>query len=148
MNKGVDFIGVTVSYMCHDGQGNFLMSKRSTKCRDEHGTWDFGGGGVDLGDSVEKTLLKELKEEYCVEPKTFEFLGYEDLFRTMNGVNTHWVGLLFLVEIDRSKVQNGEPEKFDALEWYHLDALPTPLHSSIPGILSKFKDRLRAFRTK
>ncbi len=36
MKKGEDFTGVTIVYFCHDGNGNFLMKKRSANCRDEH----------------------------------------------------------------------------------------------------------------
>lgn len=145
MQKGIDYVAVCVGYLCHDGNGNFLLNKRSLNCRDEHGTWDFGGGGLDFGDSVEETLRKELKEEYCVEPISYEFLGWEDLFREMGGKKTHWLSIDFLVLVDREKVQNGEPHKFEELAWFRLDSLPSPLHSSIPGILEKFKDRLEKF---
>lgn len=67
MQKGVDYIGVGVSYYCHDGHGKYLMNKRGMNCRDEHGAWDFGGGGIDFGEKVEETLQRELREEYCVE---------------------------------------------------------------------------------
>lgn len=142
MKKGVDYIGITVSYMCHDGKGNFLLNKRSVNCRDEHGCWDFGGGGLDFGDSIEDTLKKEIKEEYCVDPVSYEFLGYVDLFREMEGVKTHWVSLEFLVEVDREKVRNGEPHKFDEIGWFTLDNLPSPAHSTQKRILEKFKDKL------
>ena len=54
MEKGIDYIGVGVSFICHDGKGNYLMNKRSKNCRDEHGKWDFGGGAVDF--SQENTV--------------------------------------------------------------------------------------------
>ncbi len=145
MQKGIDYVAITVSWLCHDGQGNFLLSKRSVNCRDEHGCWDFGGGGLDFGDTVEGTLRKELQEEYCTEPISFEFLGYLDLFREMNGAKTHWLSLEFLVELDRNKVQNGEPHKFDELAWFRLDSLPTPAHSTQKLVLEKFKDTLAQF---
>lgn len=148
MKKGIDYTAISVSYLCHDGQGNFLLSKRSTNCRDEHGSWDFGGGGLDFGDTVEGTLRKELKEEYCVEPITYEFLGYFDNFRIMDGIKTHWLCLQFLIEIDRNKVQNGEPHKFEELGWFRLDNLPTPAHSSQKHIFEKFKDKLCRFYEK
>lgn len=146
--KGFDYVGITVSYMCHDGDGNFVMNKRSANCRDEHGAWDFGGGGLDFGDSVEETLAKEIKEEYCVDIQSFEFLGYHDLFRTINGLPTQWLSMVFLVKVDRSKVQNGEPHKFDDIDWFRLDSLPTPIHSMIPGQLEKFKDKIVQFYKK
>ncbi len=142
MEKGVDYPAVTVGYLCHDGAGNYLMSLRSKNCRDEQGTWDFGGGGVDFGDSIEDTLRKELKEEFCVEPISYEFLGYMDMFRENNGKKTHWIALDFLVRVDRDKVQNGEPHKFDQIGWFRLDALPTPLHSTNQAVVNKYRDRL------
>ncbi len=142
MKKGVDYPAITVSYICHDGKGNYLMNKRSANCRDEHGTWDFGGGGLDLGEKVEDCLKKEIKEEYGVEPIEYKFLGYLDLFRNLSGIDTHWISFEFLVLVDSLKVINGEPHKFDKIKWFRLDNLPKPLHSVAPLILEKFKDKL------
>ncbi len=142
MQKGIDYIGITVSYLCHDGKGNYVMNKRSTNCRDEHGTWDFGGGSVDWGDTVEATLLKELKEEYCIEPIKYEFMRYHDMFRELNGKKTHWISFIFLVEVKREQVQNGEPHKFDEIRWARLDALPEPLHSCWKQVLPKIINQL------
>ena len=62
MRKGIDYIGVGVVFFCHDGNGNFLMSKRSKNTRDEHGRWDPGGGSIELGEPVEGALEREIKE--------------------------------------------------------------------------------------
>ncbi len=142
MQKGIDYVGITVSYLCHDGQGNFVMNKRSINCRDEHGAWDFGGGGVDFGDTIEQTLLKEVKEEYCVEPSSYEFMGYFDIFRTHNNKKTHWLSMIFLVEVNRDEVQNGEPHKFEEIKWVRLDSLPTPLHTAWQYVLPKIIDKI------
>jgi 8-oxo-dGTP pyrophosphatase MutT (NUDIX family) len=74
LRQGIDHIGVSVVFLCHDGKGNFLFHKRSDACRDEQGTWDCGGGGVELGDSVEDTLRKEIMEEYGAPVLAHEFL--------------------------------------------------------------------------
>lgn len=140
--KGFDFVGVTVSYFCHDGAGNYVLSKRGKNCRDEHGAWDFGGGGVEVGDSLEETLRKEIKEEYCATIKKFEFLGHRESFRTIEGKPSQWVHFHYLVELDRNEVKNGEPHKFDEVAWFRLDTLPTPLHSQTAGDLEHFKDKL------
>lgn len=148
MKKGVDYIGVVISYMCHDGKGNFLLNKRSSNCRDEHGCWDFGGGGLDFGETIEEALKREIKEEYCVDPISYEFLGHLDMLREMNGVNTHWLSLEFLVQVDREKVKNGEPHKFDELGWFTLDNLPSPAHSTQATLLEKFKNNLAKYYKK
>ena len=142
MKKGEDFIGVSVIYFCHDGEGNFLLNKRSENCRDEHGKWDPGGGGLEFGDTVENTLKKEIKEEYCVDPLNYEFLGHRDVHRETNGIKTHWIALDFKVRVDRSKVKNGEPHKFDGIGWFKLDNLPSPLHSQFLNCLNLYKEKL------
>jgi len=138
MKKGVDFIGVTVSYLCHDGQGNVLLSKRGANARDEHGRWDNGGGGIEFGDTVEATLSKEIQEEYCTDVLEAVFLGFRDVFREMNGVKTHWISLDYKVLVDRSRVKNGEPHKLDDLQWFRLDALPEPMHSQFPQFMKQY----------
>lgn len=142
MQKGEDYTGIAVVYAVHDGKGNYLLNKRSANCRDEHGTWDPGGGGVDFGDTVDDTLRKELKEEYLAEPLEIEFLGFRDVHRTHDGRPTHWVALDFKVLVDPAGVGNGEPHKFDEIGWFRLDALPSPLHSQYPFFLEKYRDRL------
>lgn len=142
MKKGEDYIGIAVVYFCHDGKGNFLLNKRGKNCRDEHGTWDPGGGGIEFGDTIEDTLKKEIKEEYCTDIINSEFLGYRDVRREHNGKNTHWVSLDFKVLVDRDKVSNGEPHKFDSVKWFTLDNLPSPLHSQFPKFLELHKDMI------
>jgi len=37
---------------------------------------------------------------------------------------------------------DGEPHKFDAVEWFTIKNLPVPLHSQIPNFLKLRKDKL------
>jgi 8-oxo-dGTP diphosphatase len=142
MKKGEDYTGVTIVYLCHDGEGNILLNKRSTNCRDEHGTWDPGGGGLEFGDTVEDTLRKEITEEYCTDVLDYEHLGYRDVHREHKGKKTHWIALDFKVLIDKAKVKNGEPHKFEEIKWFKLDNLPTPLHSQFPKFLELYKNKI------
>ena len=145
MKKGTDYTGITIVYFCHDGDGNFVMSKRSQNCRDEKGLWDIGGGGLEFDDTVENTLRKEINEEYCTDVLSFEFLGYRDMHRINEGVKTHWVALDFKVLVDKNKVKNGEPHKFDDIKWFTLETLPSKekIHSGFPFFLEKHKDKLK-----
>ncbi|MDB5237010.1 MAG: pyrophosphohydrolase [Parcubacteria group bacterium] len=141
MKNGVDYIGNTVVFMCHDGQGNYLLGKRSTQCRDEHSTWDPGGGGIEFGDTEIETLKKEIMEEYCTDVLDYEFLGYRSVHREDKGVPTHWIALDFRVLVDREKVRNGEPHKLDEIGWFKLGEFPDPPHSQFPYFLKKYKGR-------
>ena len=143
MKKGIDYPGITIVYFCHDGNCNFIMAKRSNQCRDEHGCWDIGAGGLELGDTIEKTLSKEINEEYCTDVIEFEPLGYREMHREHKGNKTHWVALDFKVLVNRDKVKNGEPHKFDAVEWFNFDNMPNPTHSQFPIFLKKYGDKLK-----
>lgn len=142
MQKGIDHVGVAVVYYCHDGDGNVVFSKRSKNCRDEHGHWDIGGGGLELGDTVEETLKNEIMQEYCTDVLDYEFLGYRDVIKDENGKKRHWLALDFKVLVDKDKVKNGEPHKFDAVEWHKLENMPLPQHSTMEEFLRKYKHKL------
>ncbi|VVB83092.1 NUDIX domain protein [uncultured archaeon] len=142
MKVGIDYPGISVVFFCHDGNGNFLMNRRSINCRDEYNRWDIGAGAVRLYENVTDTLIREIKEEYCTDILDYEFLGYRDIHRESNGIKTHWVTHDFKVLIDNSLVGNGEPHKFDEIGWFKLDKLPFPLHSQLPNFLGAYRNKL------
>lgn len=142
MKKGIDCIGITVCYMCHDGEGNYLFQKRGENCRDERGRWDTGGGALEFGETVEEALHKELMEEYGVAPLETEFLGFRDVFREHEGQQTHWLSLNFRIRVDRNQAYNAEPHKFEEIGWFPLNNLPEPLHSQLPVFFEVFRERL------
>lgn len=130
LRRGVDYIGVTVCFVVHDGYGNVLLQKRSQNCRDERGTWDVGGGAVEFGERIEEAVQREVTEELSTKPIKAEFLLAYDAHR-INHENeqTHWVALGYAVQIDRSKVKIGEPNKIDEIGWFNSNNLPEPLHT-------------------
>ncbi len=67
LKRGEDYIGVTCVFFCHDGNGRFLLHKRSEKCRDEQGRWDCGGGSMEHGETFEQAVCRESGEESGVE---------------------------------------------------------------------------------
>lgn len=144
MQKGIDSIGVTVSFFCHDGKGNFLLAKRGKNARDERGTWDIGGGAVEFGQTVENTLHTEIQEEYCTTIIEHELLGYQDIFREHEGKKTHWLALYFKVQIDPTTVKNGEPHKLDEVKWFTKESMPahSELHSQGPYFFKTYQDKL------
>jgi len=142
MMKGEDYIGLAVTFCCHDGKGNILLSKRGPKARDEHGRWDCGGGSVEYGDSAADTLRKEISEEYLTDVIDAQFIGYRDVFREKEGKVTHWLSLDFLVLVDPHKWGNGEPHKLDDVRWFPFHSLPEPMHSQWPKFAEKYADTL------
>ncbi len=131
LKKGVNFIGVTCIFFCHDGKGNFLMHKRSKNCRDEIGRWDSGSGSMEFGETFEDSVKREILEEYCVKTKDLKLCGVNNIIRTNNGKKTHWVAVVFSAHVDSKKVKIGEPHKMDEIGWFSARKLPKPLHSQL-----------------
>ena len=135
---GVDYIGVTTPFYCNDGRGNFLMHKRSRKARDEQDHWDFGGAGLELGETPEKCVLREIKEEWGVKGKIQEQLPAHLITRKQKGVNTYWIAIPFFVKVDTSKARIEEPEKFSEMGVFRLNNLPRPIHSGVKYTMKKY----------
>jgi ADP-ribose pyrophosphatase YjhB (NUDIX family) len=131
LRRGVDFIGVTCSFVCHDGNGRILLHKRSQNCRDEQGRWDNGGGAHEFGDSLEETVRREIKEEYGVDPLKLELVTFYETHRQLDdGTPTHWLAVMYAAQVDPKQVKNNEPYKIDEIGWFSPDALPTPAHTN------------------
>ena len=140
-NRGVDYIGVTVTFVIHDGKGNFLLQKRSQNTRDEKGKWDVGGGALEFGEEWIDAVTREVKEELNASPKKIVFLKAFNALRKNNGVDTHWIALVHSVLVDPSEVKIGEPNKIDEIGWFNLNNLPNPLHSKIMESLMAAKEK-------
>ena len=129
MKRGVDFIGVGVVFICHDGKGNVLLHKRSNKCRDEHGRWDCGAGAVEFGEDLEQAVRREVKEEYHTDAKEIKFMNHVNVLRKNGETPTHWLSMRYSVLVDPKNVANGDPEKIDQIGWFKQENFPAPLHS-------------------
>jgi 8-oxo-dGTP diphosphatase len=146
LHKGISFPGITTVFICHDSHGKLLLGKRGRLARDEHGHWDFGAGGLKQGQSLEDNLKRELKEEYDVEPIEINFIGYLDAFRKNDDGNiTHWLAMVFAVQVDPDKVKINEPGVIDEIGWFSLGNLPKPMHSQFDAFMRKHGEKLRQY---
>lgn len=138
MKAGIDYPGVCVVFFCHDGNGNYLFQKRGKGARDQHGTWENGGGGIEHGETIEEALFREVREEYSCDCIAHEYIGVETYLSQEDEGMNHWITHLYLVKIERDKAQIGEPNKIDELAWFTLDNLPTPLHPGTAKDVEKY----------
>jgi 8-oxo-dGTP pyrophosphatase MutT (NUDIX family) len=125
---GIDYIGITTPFYCNNGKGIFVLHKRSKKCRDEQGTWDFGGGKLKFFEQPEEGVLREVAEEYGCQGIIQEQLPPISIIRELNETKTHWLAIPFFIRLDITKVKINDPEKIDELGFFDLKKLPQPLH--------------------
>lgn len=55
--------GIAVSALINDGEGRFLLLKRSEASKHFAGEWEPPGGKIDSGESFDEALIREVKEE-------------------------------------------------------------------------------------
>lgn len=146
MKAGVNYIGITTPFYCNDGNGNFLLHKRSENCRDEQGMWDPGSGEADFGMSIEENVLREIIEEYGCKGEIQERLPAHDIFRENNGVKTHWIAIPFFVKVNPEEVKNNDPDKIGEIGWFKMDALPNPMHTGFMFTFNTFKGYFEKYR--
>ena len=139
--RGIDYIGVTVSFICHDGNGKVLMHRRSKNCRDEQGNWDNGGGALEFGEGFEQGVVREIKEEYGADATDLQLVAARNILRKNGDTPTHWVNLFYVAKVDPMQAKINEPEKMDDIGWFTPENLPQPLHSQAQAGFDMVKQR-------
>jgi 8-oxo-dGTP diphosphatase len=132
MKKGVDFIGVGVGAIIVNNEGKLFLSKRGREVRNESGTWEFPGGGVEFGDTLEATLKREIMEEYGVEIAVGDLLDVCD--HIIAAENQHWVSPSYICTIKSGEPKICEPHKCDEIGWFS----PSEIQKMNLSLVSKF----------
>lgn len=140
VRRGMDCIGVAVSFLIHDGNGKIFLHKRSERCRDERGKWDTGGGALEFGETFEQCLHREVHEEFGDVPQDIRLLGVLNVLREHEGTPTHWISICYAVRLQPERIVIGEPEKVDEAGWFSPDDLPTPEHTTLRRWVQRAKE--------
>ena len=126
MKQGVDYIGVAVGAMMFNEKDELFITKRSQNCKNERGHWEIPGGSVEYGESLEDAVKREVKEEYGVDIDIVK--QYPASNHVIPADKQHWVPTTFIVKIKKGQIPRiMEPEKCDAVGWFSLGNLPSPL---------------------
>jgi len=141
MKLGIDCTGIAITFCCHNGKGKFLLQKRSRNCPDNKGAWQFGGGKLEYGESVQDGVLREVKEEYGCDGIINQALPAKS---TVNE-SGHWITLPHIIQVDETETKLNEPDKADEIGWFTLDALPSPLHSGTILFLKEHRELLEKY---
>ena len=126
MKPGIDYIGVAVGVFIINDEGKIFLTKRSKHATNERGTWEIPGGKVNFGETLQNAAKREAKEEYDIDIEILEQFPAENHF--IPDEKQHWVPTTFLCRIAGQKMpQIMEPDKCDAIGWFALETLPSPL---------------------
>lgn len=140
MKKGIDYVGIFVTGICHDGKGNVLWRRRGPAAYDERGMWEPGAGGtLEHGERIEEALHREVKEETEATILNSEYMGHFESFRELDGIETHWVSFYFKCLVDPEQVKLPDNEEADAIQWRGYHNAPSPSMSHFEEEYEHFK---------
>lgn len=144
MKKGVDYIGVGVCAVIFNDSGKVFLAKRGKDARNESGTWEFPGGGVEFGDTLENTIVREMKEEFAIDIEVKELLGVND--HLIPEEKQHWVSPAYICKIIKGTPVIQEPNKIDEIGWFKLseiEKMPLSLvsQSNLKSLKARYPER-------
>jgi 8-oxo-dGTP diphosphatase len=118
---GKDYIGVGVGALIINEQNEVLLLLRKKPPETDY--WSIPGGSVEMFETIEDAITREIKEELNVEIKIVKLLGVTD--HILKQEKTHWVAPVFLAEIIKNqKPVNAEPESHYDMRWFSIHKLP------------------------
>ena len=128
-------VGVGVIQLNDDYLDTVVLTLRAGTSNNRKGKWGLTGGTKELGDD----LIKTVKEEVNQETNTIvEVLGCIDITEDMPE-GQDWISFGFVAKEIGGEFRNNEPHKFDAVERFHLDDLPSNVSDLTARIIMKYK---------
>ena len=113
---------MATSIMCiiYDREKGILFEKSA-----DFGVWCVPGGALEIGESLEEGLKREVKEETGVEIEIIDLLGICD--HIVPNEEVHWVSPSYLCKITKGEPTIMEPTKHADMKWFSLEQLPQNL---------------------
>ena len=93
-----------------------LIGKRKLTNQHQPGKWEFPGGKMEEGETIDETIIREFKEELDIEIYPFHE------FRTLNDENIEFTPMVVRLEGGKAKLLEHEEIKFvDKKEFFKID---------------------------
>ena len=93
------------------------------------GLWSIPGGGVEVGETAEEAIIREVKEESGIDIEPIHEIGYADIIMddAEGNIEFHYILLHFLARALNLDTRQESPEA--EVSWFMPDELPS---SQIP----------------
>jgi 8-oxo-dGTP diphosphatase len=131
-------VSVGVGALVVSPDGTLFLARRGGGARNEVGTWEFPGGGVEFGERMEDAVRREFAEEYGMEIAVTGLLGVFDHILTEE--NQHWICVTYLARHVSGTPTIREPGKCEGIGWFPVDSLPSPLSKITQQNLAAYPD--------
>ena len=113
--------------------GKVLLGKR----KGAHGAGEYAwpGGHLELGETIEKCVERETKEETGMKVKAIKFLCVSNIIK----YEKHYIDIQILTKHISGHPKVTEPHKIESWNWYSLDKLPKPMFEMSKRAVTAYK---------
>jgi 8-oxo-dGTP diphosphatase len=119
---GIDYIGVGAGAIIFNKDGALFLAKRGKEARNEKHKWEFPGGSVEFGETLENALVREVREEFGFVIEVVQLLDVVNHILPVE--KQHWISPTYLCRYKNGKPRILEPHKCEEIRWFKLDAIP------------------------
>ncbi|MBI2074498.1 MAG: NUDIX domain-containing protein [Candidatus Levybacteria bacterium] len=146
MKRGVDYIGVGIGAVIINREGKVFLEFRGKKARNEKAKWACPGGGLEFGESMKDSIVREMKEEYGFEIEPLEQMDAID--HIIPKEKQHWIAIGYLCKVKRGTPKILEPEKCEKIGWFTIEEmakmpLAIPTKHRLMGLRKKYLGKLK-----
>lgn len=135
MNERKNRICVGAIALLKDENDKILMMLRNKEPAKDK--WAIPGGKVELFETLEQTIEREMLEELGVRVKVTKFLcNIEDIRKEDDA---HWIMPVYETKIIEGEVKNMEPEKHRDLKWFAMNEIPENISYMTKMIIEKIQ---------
>ncbi len=114
-------------------EGKYLLLRR--RGPHGHGTWCPPGGHLEHGETPEACAVREAAEESGLRVCNVRFVGVtSDLFEESG---KHYITLWMAADAPDGDPHIAAPDEMDAIGWFGLESLPSPLFTSLDNMLTR-----------
>lgn len=103
-----------------DAEGRVLLLLR--KKHPEMNKWSIPGGKVDLFETSQDAIVREVEEETGLNVQVERLLCIDETIRPEQ--EQHLLSLIYLVRANSGEPENREPQKHAQMRWFAEDELP------------------------
>lgn len=130
-------VGVGIIIIKTVGEARFVMLHQRKSTFGE-GYWGSGGGHLEMGESLQGGVLREISEEAGPDLvlSNVRFLGVMNFTQLKP---KHYVDVSFVADWVSGEPTNASPGETTDWQWFLLDQLPSPLFPPVATYLDGFK---------
>ena len=136
-NQPLIMVGATL--LALNQKNHLLMIKRTDNNR-----WGVPGGAMELGESLEETVKREVREEIGVDVKDLELFGVysgQDLYyKYPNGAEVYNVSVVYIIRNFNEEVIVN-PDEHSEYKYFDVRNLPDEISPPIKSILRDLQAR-------